>query len=100
MRLNFNWNVQFRLGSVGPVMAGFCTKLDNIDSTGEGEVCMGGRHVFMGYLNEPGKTKEAKDENGWLHSGDLGRLDDSGFLYITGNDSFLIHFSVLFSVQF
>lgn len=74
----------FRLGSVGRVLPGFLTKLDNMDSTGEGEICMGGRHVFMGYLNDPEKIKDAKDENNWLHSGDLGKIDSDGFLYVTG----------------
>ena len=75
---------------MGPTLKGFLTKLDNLDNTGEGEICMGGRHVFMGYLNEPEKTKEVKGENGWLHSGDMGRLDGDGFLYITGRIKELI----------
>ena len=45
---------------------------------------MYGRHVFMGYLNKEEKTKEAIDDEGWLHSGDIGRMDEDGFLYITG----------------
>lgn len=45
---------------------------------------MGGRHVFMGYLNMEEKTREAIDKDGWLHSGDIGRKDSDGFLYITG----------------
>ncbi|KAK0162315.1 hypothetical protein PV327_008662 [Microctonus hyperodae] len=75
---------RYRLGSVGPVLRGLKTKLDAPDSNGEGEICMQGRHVFMGYLNAPEKTKEAKDENGWLQSGDLGRIDRQNFLYVTG----------------
>lgn len=81
---------RYRLGSVGNALPSFCTKLDNPDNSGEGEVCMYGRHIFMGYLNEPEKTKEAKDEDGWLHSGDLGKMDADGDLYITGRIKELI----------
>lgn len=49
----------------------------------------------MGYLNEPEKTKETKDEEGWLHSGDLGRLDSNGLLYVTGNYYYYIYFLLL-----
>ena len=38
----------------------------------------------MGYLNMEEKTKEAIDEEGWLHSGDIGKVDKDGFLFITG----------------
>lgn len=81
---------EYRLQGVGTSLPGVYTKLDNIDENGEGEVCMSGRHVFMGYLNAPEKTAEAKDKNGWLHSGDLGRIDSNGILYITGRIKELI----------
>lgn len=80
----------FKLGSVGVTLNGFFTKLDNKDSMGEGEICMAGRHIFMGYLNQPDKTAETIDENGWLHSGDLGKMDKNGFLFITGRIKELI----------
>ena len=38
----------------------------------------------MGYMNKEEKTKEAIDDEGWLHSGDIGRIDEDGFLWITG----------------
>ncbi|XP_003492113.1 very long-chain-fatty-acid--CoA ligase bubblegum isoform X1 [Bombus impatiens] len=80
----------FKLGSVGRTMPGLKTKLDNPDSNGEGEICMYGRHIFMGYLNEPEKTGEALDGERWLHSGDLGKIDSNGFLHITGRIKELI----------
>jgi len=48
------------------------------------KVCMHGRHVFMGYLNNECETREALGDDGWLYTGDVGRLDDDGYLYITG----------------
>ncbi|XP_050448457.1 very long-chain-fatty-acid--CoA ligase bubblegum [Cataglyphis hispanica] len=81
---------EYRTYGVGIPLPGVYTKLDNIDENGEGEVCMGGRHVFMGYLNAPEKTEEAKDKNGWLHSGDLGKIDSNGILSITGRIKELI----------
>ncbi|XP_075950207.1 long-chain-fatty-acid--CoA ligase 5 [Anarhichas minor] len=51
-------------------------------SNGEGEVCIQGRNVFKGYLKDPKKTAETLDENGWLHTGDIGKWLPSGVLKI------------------
>ncbi|CAK9830889.1 Long-chain-fatty-acid--CoA ligase ACSBG2 [Anthophora retusa] len=80
----------FRLGSVGKHLPEYETMLHNRDKFGEGEICMRGRQVFMGYLNEPEKTEEALDSDGWLHTGDLGKMDTDGFLYVTGRIKELI----------
>ncbi|GCB70516.1 hypothetical protein scyTo_0005696, partial [Scyliorhinus torazame] len=80
----------FRISSCGKVMPGCRTKILNPDEDGCGEICFWGRHVFMGYLHMADKTEEAVDEDGWLHSGDLGKHDENGFLYITGRIKELI----------
>jgi len=48
------------------------------------QVCMNGRNIFMGYLNMKEKTLETLDADLWLKSGDVGKKDEDGFLYITG----------------
>ena len=49
-----------------------------------GEVCCRGYIVMKGYYNMPGATAEAIDEQGWLHSGDIGIMDEEGYIAITG----------------
>ncbi|XP_029002872.1 long-chain-fatty-acid--CoA ligase ACSBG2 isoform X1 [Betta splendens] len=80
----------YKLTSCGVELPGCRTKLHNKDEEGNGEICFWGRHVFMGYLNMPEKTEEALDAEGWLHSGDLGKHDHQGFLFITGRIKELI----------
>uniref|UniRef100_A0A3B3ZTZ2 Long-chain-fatty-acid--CoA ligase ACSBG2 n=1 Tax=Periophthalmus magnuspinnatus TaxID=409849 RepID=A0A3B3ZTZ2_9GOBI len=80
----------FRLTSVGKEIPGCKTKLQSPDEEGNGEICLWGRHVFMGYLNMADKTEEALDAEGWLRSGDLGKHDENGFLFITGRIKELI----------
>lgn len=57
---------------------------------GYGEVLARGPGVFSGYLNLPDKTAEVLDEDGWFHTGDLGRIDDQGFLHLAGRVSTMI----------
>lgn len=81
---------RFRTSSVGTEIPGVQTKLADKDEEGNGEVRMYGRHVFMGYLDEEEKTKETFDEELYLMSGDIGKKDKDGFLFITGRKKELI----------
>jgi long-chain-fatty-acid--CoA ligase ACSBG len=64
-----------RTGSSGRVYDGVEMKLNNMDSDGNGELCFRGRHVFMGYRGMEKQTSETLDEERWLHSGDIGKVD-------------------------
>ena len=80
-------------GTVGYSLPGTETILDNEpsrDKKGEGEICMRGRHVMMGYMYDSEKTKKTIDNEGLLHSGDVGSIDRNGLLKITGRIKELI----------
>jgi long-chain-fatty-acid--CoA ligase ACSBG len=83
----------FKFGSCGPRTFPMELKTEHVegrDKAGEGEICFRGRHVMMGYLGAEAKTRETIDEEGWLHSGDIGRIDADGQVYITGRIKELI----------
>lgn len=73
-----------KLGSAGNVLKGVELKVAEPNENNIGEICMRGRHVFLGYYNAEEKTRETMDAEGWLHSGDLGKMEDDEFLVITG----------------
>lgn len=75
---------KFCITSCGKALSGCKARIHMPDKDGVGEVCSWGRNIFMGYLNMEEKTTDVLDEDGWLHSGDQGRFDEDGFLYITG----------------
>lgn len=76
-------NIYKKSGSCGPAIPGVEIKIDNPDEDGIGEVLIKGPNVMLGYYNMPEETaKVIKD--GWFYSGDLGFLDNQGWLYITG----------------
>lgn len=78
-----------RLFTCGTPIPGTEIKIDNPDKTGQGEVCMKGRNIFMGYFKNEQATREIFDNDGYIHSGDLGTMND-GFLEITGRIKELI----------
>lgn len=50
-------------------------------------MCLWGRNIFMGYLNDKESTEKKMDNQGWLHTNDLGFLDVDKFLYVMGNNN-------------
>ena len=72
------------VGSVGKPMRGAEVNLSDPDKNGVGEVLIRGSMVFKGYYNNPEATRDAFTDDGWFHSGDLGRFDREGHLYIVG----------------
>jgi fatty-acyl-CoA synthase len=76
-----------KLGSAG--QAAFYTDLKIVNDKNEelavmehGEICIAGANVMKGYWNRPEATAKAIDDMGWFHSGDIGYLDEDGFLFI------------------
>jgi long-chain acyl-CoA synthetase len=74
-----------RLGSVGRPLPGCEQRIAE-----DGEVLVRGDAVFVGYLHNPEATAATIDTEGWLHTGDIGTIDDDGYLWITGRKKELI----------
>ena len=68
-----------KAGSIGVPGPGLEMRI----AEGTNEILLRGSNVILGYLNQPDKTAEAIDAQGWLHTGDVGRVDDDGYFYIT-----------------
>lgn len=69
-----------KLTSVGPILDSYDAKIDE----NTGELLVKGPSVMKGYYNNPEKTAEVLEPDGWLHTGDKGMIDEDGRLYITG----------------
>ena len=69
---------RIKLGSVGKAVP-----WGEVAISPEGEILIKGDFLFMGYLNQPEKTAETIDARGWLHTGDVGTIDNEGFVKIT-----------------
>ncbi|MDD4463277.1 MAG: AMP-binding protein, partial [Desulfobacterales bacterium] len=89
-------SLELRVRSVGRPMP--CIEVKLVDpETGitvgpgkQGEICCRGYNVMKGYYNMPEATAKAIDEDGWLHSGDLGVMDENGYIAITGRSKDMI----------
>ena len=76
--ITINYPGNNKIGSVGKCMPFFDVKIEK-----DGEILIKGENVMKGYYKNPEATKETII-NGWLHTGDIGKIDDDGFLTITG----------------
>eukprot|EP00163_Fabomonas_tropica_P027940 TRINITY_DN552_c1_g1_i9.p1 TRINITY_DN552_c1_g1~~TRINITY_DN552_c1_g1_i9.p1 ORF type:complete len:539 (-),score=216.28 TRINITY_DN552_c1_g1_i9:250-1866(-) len=80
----------YKTTTCGPAIPGSEMVIDQPDKDGNGEIIYRGRHIFMGYMHNEEATAATIDENGFLHSGDVGKVDGNGFLQITGRIKELI----------
>ena len=88
--ISANRNKYQKPGSVGTPILACRVKIDNPDENGEGEICVKGPNVMLGYYRNPEATAEVFDKDGFFHTGDYGKLDDEGWIYITGRKKNLI----------
>ena len=88
--ISANRNEYRKPGSVGTPILACRVKIDDPDENGEGEICVKGPNVMLGYYNNPEATAEVIDKEGFFHTGDYGKLDEEGWIYITGRKKNLI----------
>jgi long-chain acyl-CoA synthetase len=85
------WSDNPPVGSVGRIIPYLECRIDGARNPGDmGEVLVRGENRMLGYFQDEEATAAAIDPDGWLHTGDLGRFDAAGFLYLTGRSKNMI----------
>jgi acyl-CoA synthetase (AMP-forming)/AMP-acid ligase II len=84
-----------RPGSIGPAIPNTefrFVSTETGEEAAEGELCIRGPQVMLGYLDDEQSTRDTIDANGWLHTGDVGRADDDGYVYLVDRVKELIKY--------
>ena len=79
-----------RLGSIGKAFPSLDVKIAEPNEEGIGELLAKGPSIMLGYYDNEEATKETIDEEGWLHTGDLAKIDLDGYIFISGRKKFVI----------
>ena len=82
--ISCNRNKWRKPNSVGTPFQGESVRIHAPNEKGEGEICVKGPNVMLGYFKDEEATKAVFDSDGYFHTGDIGRMDSEGWLYITG----------------
>lgn len=79
-----------KIGSIGKAFPSLDVKIDDPNEEGIGELLAKGPSIMLGYYDNEEATKETIDSEGWLHTGDLAKIDKDGYIFISGRKKFVI----------
>ncbi len=79
-----------KIGSIGKAFPSLDVKIDSPNEEGVGELLAKGPSIMLGYYDNEEATKETIDSEGWLHTGDLAKIDKNGYIFISGRKKFVI----------
>ena len=79
-----------KIGSIGKAFPSLDVKIDEPNEEGVGELLAKGPSIMLGYYDNEEATKETIDSEGWLHTGDLAKIDKDGYIFISGRKKFVI----------
>ncbi len=88
-----------KIASIGPPVAGCESKVVDIESgvalgaLQQGEICVRGPNIMLGYINRPDATAQSIDSEGWYHTGDIGYADEEGYFFVVDRLKELIKYS-------